>query len=199
MDSVKFSELVRQLKAGNNELLKSIFEAHSSYCIHGLLSRHSCSRQDAEDIYIDSILNFRDKIVSGNITVITDLKNYLYATCQNMFLARLSKAQRVYNAAVEISRYSGGIHDTLNDEDDFKEQMISLTKDGLSDLGDKCRDILTSFYFVKLSLEEIAVKFNMANANVAKVSKSRCFQQLVNNIRSIRTEKFQKPNVVKQG
>ena len=146
--------------------------------------------EDAEDIYIDAILNLREKIISGGIEFLTDPKNYLYATCQNMFLARLSKQQRVYSAAVEMyqSNYDDNFPLEENDAMAQKEEMVRLAETALSGIGDKCRHILKSFYFYKLSMEKIAAKFNMASTNVAKVSKSRCFQKLVNNIRLIQQQ-----------
>lgn len=191
MNPLDFSKLVDQLKTGDNKLLQSIFKENSFYCIHGLLSKHSCSAEDAEDIYIDAILNLREKIISGKIEFLTDPKNYLYATCQNMFLARLSKQRRVYGAVVEMYQSSYDDDPDLEENDPVseREEMIRLTEYALSGIGSKCRDILKSFYFSRLSMEEIAAKFNMASANVAKVSKSRCFQKLVNNIKVIRQQK----------
>jgi RNA polymerase sigma-70 factor (ECF subfamily) len=194
MNSLDFSKILDQLKTGDNESFKLIFKENSLYCIHGLLSKHNCSMEDAEDIYIDAILNLREKIISGKIEFLNDPKNYLYATCQNMFLARLSKQQKVYSAAVEMYQFNYTDGPELEENDDIseREEMIRLTEAALSGIGDKCRDILKSFYFYKLSMEKIAAKFNMANTNVAKVSKSRCFQKLVNNIKLIQQQKHRR-------
>jgi RNA polymerase sigma factor (sigma-70 family) len=199
MDPLDFSKLVNQFKTGDNKSLQLIFKENASYCIRGILSKHKCSMEDAEDIYIDAILNLREKIISGKIEFLTDPKNYLYATCQNMFLAKLTKQQRVYSAAVEMyeSNYNDGPDFEADEPALEKEEMIRLTEDALSGIGDKCKDLLKSFYFYKLSMEEIAAKFNMASANVAKVSKSRCFQRLVSNIKLIQEQKNSKSNAVK--
>jgi hypothetical protein len=59
MEHQEFILLKLQLKAGNNDKLKFLFEANASYCVRKLVSEHRCSKEDAEDIYTDSILNFR--------------------------------------------------------------------------------------------------------------------------------------------
>jgi RNA polymerase sigma factor (sigma-70 family) len=183
MEHNTFSALAASLKVGDNTILTSIFEAHSSYCIKRLGSRHNCSREDAEDLYIDAILNFRDKVLAGKLTSVIDLKSYLYGTCENMFLTRLNQQKRVFNAAYE--QYHFELGSSADNNEEISVDMLTWVNEGLSNLNEKCRDLLTSYYFTRLSMEEIAEKFNMASPGVAKVSKSRCLQRLVAFVKNI--------------
>lgn len=181
MSREEFADLVEELKSGNNRMLKSIFEMHASYCIDKLVFKYKSSREDAEDIYVDSVLNLREKIVAGKIEAIGDLKSYLFATCKNMLFVRIKKEQRVNDAVAVTYGYANTVE---NDDSNQLEEMLRLTEESLSAIPIKCQEILKAFYFDKLSLEEIAVKFNFASANVAKVSKARCFQKLVEQVKS---------------
>jgi hypothetical protein len=102
MEHQEFILLKLQLKAGNNDKLKFLFEANASYCVLKLVSEHRCSKDDAEDIYTDSILNFREKIIADKIDSLINLRSYLYATCKNMLLASLKKKERVDSASIEL-------------------------------------------------------------------------------------------------
>lgn len=187
-------ELLRQMKDGDNSGLNSIFMTHARYCISGLVKKHSCSREDAEDIYADSVLNFREKLIDGRIEYLTDLKSYLFATCNNMFLARLKRASRVMKAVHELSNAAENIEMDGDNESQFREELLDTVNEALDQLQEKCREMLQMFYFQKLSLDEIANRFNMANANVAKVSKARCFQRLINEVKLIRERKTTRTN-----
>ena len=187
-------ELLRQMKDGDNSGLNSIFITHARYCISGLMKKHNCPREDAEDIYADSVLNFRDKLIDGRIEYLTDVKSYLFATCNNMFLARLKRTSRVMRAVSELSIGNDDIEADGETESQYREELINSVEVALNNLQEKCRNMLHMFYFEKLSLEEIAVRFDMANANVAKVSKARCFQRLINEVKLIRERKTTRTN-----
>jgi RNA polymerase sigma factor (sigma-70 family) len=175
-----YNKLAAELKSAKNDSLKDIFLQHSKYCIGRLVKDHKCSREDAEDIYVDSVLNFREKVIDDKINGITDLRNYLYATCRNMLFVRFKKEKRVTDAA---SAFVSAMDDENIFEDEgqisYREQIFRITEKSIGLLPEKCQHLLKAFYFDKFSLEVIAVKFNFASANVAKVSKSRCFQKLL--------------------
>lgn len=191
MNNNEFVALVEELKAGNNTRLKLIFETHSAYCINKLISNHQCTLEEAEDIYMDSIINFRDKILSGKLEILTDLKSYLFATCKNMLLVKLKKEQRVNKAVLEI--YDDKTYeiddDDLFSDPSYQEKILSVMNEAFSFLNENCQKILRAFYFERLSLDEIAEKYGLANANVVKVSKSRCFQKLVGQIKTLQNSK----------
>lgn len=181
-------ELTKELKSGDTRRLKSIFIKNSSYCIRILISKYKCAREDAEDIYIDSILNFREKIISGKIETLTDERAYLLTTCKNMFLVKLKKEQRINKAVMEINALNDPIHSD-DGESNYKDEILKVTEEALLTLPINCQNLLKQFYFNKLSLEEIAKSMDLANANVAKVSKSRCFGKLVDQIKILQQQK----------
>ena len=183
MDHKAFIKLTEELKAGDNKALKEVFQANSAYCISKLIAKFRCFREDAEDIYTDSILNFRDKLISGKIEFQGDLRNYLYATCKNMFLVKLKRDERTNKAHVFSYEDHYAVIEDVPDVS-YIEEIYALMEKALRSLPEKCHDLLVSFYFEKLSLNQIAEKFEMANSNVAKVSKARCFKKLVDLVKA---------------
>jgi RNA polymerase sigma factor (sigma-70 family) len=190
MTHSEFKELTLELKSGNNGSLKTIFEQHSSSCISKLISDFRCTREDAHDIYVDSVLNFREKIISNKLDAVADVRAYLFGTCKNMLLFKLKQKQRVATAVMEISHVSTAYleHDEPAPEE-FQSGLLSLTYNALSAVPVQCQQLLRLFYFDRMSLEEISTRMNLANANVAKVSKSRCFRKLINLIKDLQNQR----------
>lgn len=183
MEYKEFLNLRDELRSGDHKQFKAIFEENSSYCIRKLLSNFKCSREDAEDIYIDSVMNFRDKVISGKLEVLTDLRSYLYATCKNMLLVKFKKEKRTDNAIFEINAGNAYYEIDQENHSEYRDKILKITEESLKALSEKCHELLKFFYFDKLDLEQIALKMGFANGNVAKVSKARCFQKLVDEVR----------------
>jgi RNA polymerase sigma factor (sigma-70 family) len=189
MSHSDFKKLVQELKGGQNEKLKQLFQENSKYCIGKLVYKFRCTREDAEDIYTDSVLNLRDRILDDKIDMLTDIRAYLFSTCRNMLLNRFKKEKRVTEAVAEIFEPVDDSNMLFESEDQvsYQEGIFQLTVKAMGALPEKCQALLRSFYFEKLSFAEIAIKYNMANANVVGVSKSRCFQKLLKIIESQKT------------
>jgi RNA polymerase sigma factor (sigma-70 family) len=194
----EFVELKAELKSGEDTRLKLVFENYSVYCINKLIGLHSCSREDAQDIYVEAVLNLREKIIAGQIDSILDVRAYLFATCRNMLLVSFKKDQRIRNATKEWheDQKEEICSDSLSGER-YRDHIMELTQLAMANLPIKCREILKAFYFDKLGLEEIAKSMAFANANVVKVSKSRCFQKLAEEIKLLQNKNKSQQNATK--
>lgn len=62
--------------------------------------------------------------------------------------------------------------------DGEQEKLMELLHQGMDDLGERCQVILKSFYIEQLSMAEIAIKLNYANAHTVTEQKSRCMKKL---------------------
>ena len=49
--------IIKELRSGNNDCLKLLFEKYSSYCISNLMRKYDCGTEDAEDIFLDSLFS----------------------------------------------------------------------------------------------------------------------------------------------
>lgn len=189
MEYTEFRRLASELKSGDNTTFKIIFEQYASYCISKLIRQFKCSREDAEDIYVEAILNFREKIITEKVDALTDLRAYLFGTCKNMMLVELKKKQRINTAVAEIHHSADAKDAGDSDDSQYKEELLAITEEAMGTLPSACQQLLKLFYFSKLSLEDIAMQMQLANANVAKVSKSRCFHKLITMIKELQQQK----------
>ena len=179
---MKLEVIIAELKGGNNRVLSDIFRDHGAYCINTLLKKTSCTKEDAEDILVEAVLNFREKAIAGNIEYLTSIRSYLFSTCQNMWLYQYRKIKKSEERQSDLVRF---FYDEWTNilgskyGEDPKIEMLDLVKKALSTLKEKCQQIIELFYLRNYSMEEIAEHMEFASANVAKTTKSRCFGELI--------------------
>ncbi len=176
--------IISELKSGDNNYLEYIFIEYSVYCITNLQKKVKCSKEEAEDIFIEAVMNFRDKIITGKVDYLTSVRNYLYTTCYNMWLERYRRYKRYQEGLPDIVRfYQEELNETDVVELEKQEKFIRITNEALGKLGEKCKDIISYFYLENKRMAEIAQIMNFSSADVAKTTKSRCFKKLLDEVR----------------
>lgn len=174
MNQEEFRELYAHFKDGNNDYLKILFEEHGAYCITNIQRKFKCQLEDAEDILVDAILNFRDKMLHDKITHITSIRNYVYTTCVNMKREKDYYTNKKREKEHEVTLF---LYDENDETHEYKEELLSLSLSSFKQLGESCQQILRYFYIYKYSMNEIADKMSLSNANTAKVTKARCYKK----------------------
>lgn len=175
MDQQELKRLINQLKRGDNSALKGIYQSCADYCIQKLMRETNISLQEAEDAFIDAIMNFREKLITDKIDHLISEKAYIYKTCFNMYLVRVEQEKRWKKKLndIELLYYSSD----YNIDSGFDEDKLEATKSAWVQLSEKCKDIISYFYIDKRSMTEIAELMELNSADVAKTTKSRCFKK----------------------
>lgn len=191
MSDREFKSLVEQLKRGDSRCLKFIFEEHSNFCIQNLLRNTSCTTEEAEDIFMDAVINFRDKAIAGKINYLTNIRNYIYTTCLNMQRVNYQTQRRIVGKQQEVLMYFQ-TGESTNEEDeklllDYEEAMMEVSLKAFRQLDSKCQQLLRYFYVDSKKMAQIAEKLNLANANVAKTVKSRCYKKWMDEVRKLQS------------
>lgn len=171
------TEITHSFLNGDNKAFEYIYVKHGSYCIDRLVMKRGCLKDDAKDLFVDAVLIFRRKILNGEISYLTSLEYYLYRTCENNYLANIkkevSKTNNQYN--VEQFLYSKSEEVSVAQKESGK---ISWGK-----LSEKCKNMIYLFYVKSMSMEEIANRLGLSNADTAKSTKSRCMKKYVSEAR----------------
>ena len=193
MNQKELIALRQALAAGDNSSLGFIFDQHADFCIENLVYKNACSRQDAEDIFVDSLLIFRENVINGKVTYLTDVRNYVYTTCRNQYLARLQNSQmrdkKLKQITPKIEHTDEENPLIMAEQLEQQEKMIQLSKEAFELLNEKCQKILNLFYVKKLSLKEIADQMGAGNAGVVKTNKYRCLSKLSQLMDELKTKK----------
>jgi len=187
MEEKNLAYIKSELLKGNNKCLEVIFKDEADFCVKNLSNTTSCSYEDAEDIFVESVLNLREKIIAGKITYLNSVRNYLYTTCKNMWSERVRKLAGTQKKWSSIQAY---LHDEYKDDpivqkEDLQETetMLKIANEALSKMNSKCQDIIYYFYVEGHSMTDIVELMDLSNSEVAKVLKYRCFKKLKNLVR----------------
>ena len=181
--------LIQQLRRADPEALQYVYNHSKAYCLGRLCRTMRCHPRDAEDIFMDAVLIFRENVVQGKVTEIAHLRAYLYRICLNRYHEQQQRKEKVRQTEGEVRfRLYEVCADSANELDDLLQKK-ALVMEAFRYLGENCRQLLHYYYFDHLSLAEIARKMNMANANVAKVTKARCYKKWVEAVAALKQKK----------
>jgi RNA polymerase sigma factor (sigma-70 family) len=187
MTSDQISELRKEFLKGDSLLLAKIFKDHGQYCIDMLVKKRNCPIQDAEDIFVEAILNLREKIIDRKLQELSNLRSYLWGTCQNMHKQLIGQEIRVRKKKEEMRLLFDKKSDLYLD-DTFQEKLKKVAKLSFLGLNEKCQELLRMFYVLRLPMIEIAEEFGFASADVAKTTKKRCYDRWLKEARILLEE-----------
>jgi len=130
-----------------------------------------------DEVVQESSIAFAIKIQSNSFDLTSKLSTFMYSIARNQFLKLVKKK----GIDVELQPDELGAIDENQEELIEKERVFELIENHLADLGEKCRDILTAYYYLRKRMTEIADELGYANAETAKNMKARCFKTLKQN------------------
>lgn len=177
------AHLIQRIKQADPDALQYLYNHSKAYCVGRLCRAMHCSPDEAEDTFMDALLIFRENVMQGKLTEITHFKAYLYRICENRYREQQRREMQIRQSedAVRSSLYQS--EPLLPDDFPRKKELVMRA---FRYLGANCRCILQYYYFDRLPLDEIAKKMDMANKNVAKVAKSRCYKKWVEAVAALK-------------
>lgn len=160
--------------------LKSLYKKWPD--IRRFLQSKGCKTVDAEDIFQEALVIFCRKCEEKDFQLSVDAFHYVKSTCKFLWYNQSRKSK----ISVEITE-NIKVPDTSDDWLE-KEMKLRLIEKAIQELGQKCRELLTSFYGLGLSMSAIAQKLGLRNEKVAKAQKYRCLQKAKENASSLQGE-----------
>lgn len=186
MRTQEFQRLKEQLQKGDTDGLKWVFEQCGRYCVGTLIQKTNCDQADAEDLLMEAIIVFRRNMLEDKVEEISSIRAYVFGIVWNKWrdLQRARKRwqresdslTRTYYLRVEESDPLVAAEEELAQATSIQTRLRNA-QTALTQLKANCQQMLNLFYFEKKSLTDIAEAMGFANANVAKVSKHRCYQR----------------------
>ncbi len=139
--------------------------------------RYSLPEQDVLDVYQDAILVLYENVKAQKVNAQScSAKTYLFAVGKNMMLTKLKKNSRLVFSDI-LTKEEESVQFNLAEEEKLNAQQLAMVEQ-IKKLGEKCRLVLTYFYYNKMSIKEIMQHMNYANENTVKAHKSRCIKAL---------------------
>jgi len=137
---------------------------------------NSGSKDEALDIFQEALVTLYKKVNTKDFDPEVKVVGFLITTCKFLWSNELRKKK-------VRQRSDDSKLDRLEYEDDMdgafeKESKIQLIEKAIQSLGDKCKQILESFYFKSISMTVIAKKFGFKSVNSAKAQKYKCMERV---------------------
>jgi RNA polymerase sigma factor (sigma-70 family) len=141
------------------------------------------SRQDAEDVFQETVVSFIEVVKKGKYRMEASIKTFLISVAKNVWYNEVKKRER---SGFRDKQFESGRDQT---EADVSDQISELEKkrqlrDLVYQLGEPCRKILLLFYYENLSMKEIVDHLPYENEQVVRNKKYKCLQQLTEMIKS---------------
>lgn len=179
------SELVANLREGKrmDETIKALYRGYFD-SLSWYVQHNSGSRQDAEDVFQEVVINFIDLVQKDKFRGESTVKTFLYSLNRHLWLNELKRRGRALAREEKYARMDsfgeGGqergaedINQQIADRED-KQKVMDLVEE----LGETCRKILLLFYYDNLSMREILEQTDYDNEQVVRNKKYKCLKQL---------------------
>lgn len=164
--------LIAGIKSGDETIMEYVYKQYYPMIAH-LVKNNQGSENDAEDLYQEGLLTVFQKIREGE--EIQYLKTYIYAVCRLKWLNLLRYRRRHPEQIIDSHNV---IEVSLEDDHVDAVPYQQAMQEALGQLDETCRQLLLAFYFEKLSMEAIALRFNYNQANTAKSKKNKCMDRV---------------------
>jgi len=143
-------------------LYKSVFPAVARY-----VSKMGGTFDEAKDIFQDALVAWYEKAVSGDFVLRSDEKAYLFGISKNLWLKR-HKQNTQY---VPLDGFDAESEDAAPVSD---SKILNF----LQTAGKKCMDLLRSFYYDQVPLNDIAETYGFSGVRSATVQKYKCLEKV---------------------
>ncbi len=167
--------VIKEISSGNKKTLENIYTMYRKGFIEWTTKTQRISTDEALDVYQQTILSFYENILSGKLSQVrSNIRTYLYAIGKNKIYELHRKQFRIVN----INHAIPDLEDISGDSQEENERLLDLSKTCLNKLGDPCKQILESYYYHRMTMQEIAVALGYKNEQTAKNQKYKCLLRL---------------------
>lgn len=170
-------KIINAFKTNNEVVLKEFYNANY-YKIEFFVMSNNGSKDEAKDIYQEAFLavwkNLKlDKFIPQSES---SLSGYLYTIAKNKWMDYLRSSTYKKTKLIEDNNLS--VADN-NEEfyDEHQDKKLKSTMEAFKNLGQPCKQLLSTFYFEKKSLSDIASELHIKETSVRN-KKYRCMEKL---------------------
>lgn len=171
-------EVIRHLKSNQEKALFKIYDLYKSEFLQ-FAHRFELPKDDILDVYQDAFIALHENALKGKLDDLkSNVKTYFFAIGKYMIYSKFKQNQKsVYMETFDEFQLD---ESWIQEEEPEKNSSVDNLKIALNQLGGKCKELLTYFYYEERKLDEIVQLMNYENKDVAKSQKSRCIRNLKN-------------------
>jgi len=169
-------ETFQKIKMGDKTALAEVYKEHRDSVINWITRKHSCSLEEAKDIYQDAIVIFYNNAAKGKISEINfSISSYLHEVVRRQFLNKLKKENRMHRGLLDLLQAPD--YNNVDNERLF-EQKLEVVHRAILELSEACRQLIRLRYFANLDMQTICDQLGYKNPETAKNLKYKCMRIL---------------------
>lgn len=173
-------DMIREGGEAEEKALRWMYKNFFLMVVHHI-TRNKGSKEEAEDIFQDALIAFCEHVKRASYRRHSSVSTFVMAIARNAWNNRLRRKGygETYSQAMKAELDND--HEPASDVPDLswmeteKEKAVERL---FSELGEKCREILTLRFWDKLPMEKIALRMQYKNAQIAKNKHFRCLEEL---------------------
>jgi RNA polymerase sigma factor (sigma-70 family) len=166
-------KILKEIKRGNSNKAITYLYKNNRPLIINWIKKNRGNKEEAEDIFQDSVLAFYHYVIENPERPIENIKSFIFSIAKNKWINRTRSINKI-NSNSDIELVADEFNYDIDDPD--KNATIDIV---LSQLGDKCKQLLTYTIFYKISMEDIAKRMEFNNENTAKTKNYKCKKKLI--------------------
>lgn len=172
--------LIDDLKAGKQEALEFLYETYRKPFIKWASYTYNLDVETAEDVYSDAVIDVYQNVQSERYKKksTTSFKSYLFEVGKYKILNIFSKSKMAESHSENVYTHNYSHLNVLQDTAQQRKEMVQNVKLLMSLLDEKCKKVLTLYYFHNMSMDSIAGEMNFKNEDVSKNKKLKCLKRL---------------------
>jgi RNA polymerase sigma factor (sigma-70 family) len=168
--------IIGQLKDGHPCAFDLLYRTYYPV-IEKFILANSGSRDDARDIFQETLLVFNRNLGRENFRLTSSLKTYLYSISRNLWLKSL-RGRKILNPLVSTEQEFPDLSMTVQRENETAETLTHYMDDLIARMPVHCQKIVHYVYYDNVPVEEIAEKMGYNNTHTASNVKYKCLQQM---------------------
>ncbi|MEO1264038.1 MAG: hypothetical protein AAFZ15_34855 [Bacteroidota bacterium] len=164
-----FSNLLEQLRIGNEQLFEQIFVQYFKKNLNLLKKKYKATHEDAYDCVMWALMRMRQMLLENKVAY-GNLENYFSRIAVTRYIKSQSRKKEF--PTEEMPEFS---------EDEsffFDEETLGILDRAWSHLGESCQNLLKGFYYDKKELKQLTKILGDSSAANTRKRKERCLKKL---------------------
>ena len=167
---MKNTNLIHILTVNENLAFKKLHEEYFQTILKYILKNNG-SKEDAEDIFQDTLVIFHQKLNQEDFEVTASIKTYLVAISKNLWLKKLRHDKtRLKIDSLTMSHFSYSIE---QEKTVWDRLNYLITK-----MSETCRRLINDVFFKAKSDEQIKDEYGYKNIHTVQNMKHKCVKKL---------------------
>ncbi|QMU64101.1 MAG: hypothetical protein GKR88_07225 [Flavobacteriaceae bacterium] len=167
LTQLEFEIMLEDMKMGNETLFEKIFLSQFEETITYLMHRYKVHYAQAYDVTMDTLLQFRIRLLGGKIT---------YGNMRFLFTQMASQVLLDTFKTKETSLENIN-HILTENKMESNELLLDYLNKVWDMLSEKCQQLLKNYYYNKIPLNKIAIMSRESDQTLRK-RKQRCLETL---------------------